>query len=402
MDIWTIISIAGGFLLLIVLAVFALVAKFYKKVEQGRALVRTGVGGTKVAFSGMYVLPVIHRSELMDISLKRVEISRTGKNGLICKDNMRADIQVAFFVKVNKDEQSVQTVAESIGTVRASDPQALVELFDAKFSEALKTVGKNYDFVDLYNSRETFKEDILNVIGTDLSGYALEDAAIDYLEQTPIETLDPDNILDAEGIKKITDLTARQAVLANEINREKEKTIKKQDVEAREAILELERQLAEKEASQRREVETVQARETAETERVRQEERLKAERARIQTDEEVEVAEQNKQRQVLVAEKNRLRTDAVETERVEKDRQLEATERERVVELAQIEKEKALEEERKTIQTVIRERVMVEKSVVEEEEKIKDTRATAEAERQKSVALTYAEQLAEEAKVQET
>ena len=40
------------------------------------------------------------------------------------------------------------------------DPQALVEFFDAKFSEALKTVGKQFDFVDLYNSRERFKEEI--------------------------------------------------------------------------------------------------------------------------------------------------------------------------------------------------------------------------------------------------
>ena len=38
-------------------------------------------------------------------------------------------------------------------------------------------------------------------IGKDLNGYALEDIAIDYLEQTPLETLDPNNVLDAEGIR---------------------------------------------------------------------------------------------------------------------------------------------------------------------------------------------------------
>ena len=36
-------------------------------------------------------------------------------------------------------------------------------------------------------------------------------AAIDYLEQTNLEHLNPNNILDAEGIKKITELTATQA-----------------------------------------------------------------------------------------------------------------------------------------------------------------------------------------------
>ena len=57
--------------------------------------------------------------------------------------------------------------------------------------------------------------------------------------------MNPKNILDAEGIKKITDLTAREAIQANDIEREKEKAITKQDVEAREAILALERQQVE-------------------------------------------------------------------------------------------------------------------------------------------------------------
>ena len=92
---------------------------------------------------------------------------------------------MAFFVRVNKTVQDVMQVAQLLGCDRASRESALVELFDAKFSEALKTVGKQFDFVDLYNSRERFKEEILNIIGTDLNGYVLDDAAIDYLEQTP-------------------------------------------------------------------------------------------------------------------------------------------------------------------------------------------------------------------------
>ena len=210
----------------VVLLVGAVVTfvKLFQKVDQGTALVRNGLGGTKVSFSGMMVVPVLHRSERIDISVKRIEIYRHGESGLICMDNIRADIKVAFFVRVNKTTQDVMRVAQLLGCSRASEQKALVELFDAKFSEALKTVGKQFDFVDLYNSRDRFKDEILKTIGTDLNGYVLDDAAIDYLEQTPVETLNPDNILDAEGIKKITDLTARQMVLANEIRRDKEKT----------------------------------------------------------------------------------------------------------------------------------------------------------------------------------
>ena len=170
----------------------------------------------------------------MDISVKRIEIDRTGKNGLICKDNMRADIKVAFFVAGEPDGGgraeggAVRSVVTGLRASRRSE-----QLFDSKFSEALKTIGKRFDFTELYAERDTFRDEIIKLIGTDLNGFSLEDAAIDYLEQTPLNSMDPDNILDSEGIKKITELTATQAKLANNIQRDKEKVIKQQDVEAR-------------------------------------------------------------------------------------------------------------------------------------------------------------------------
>ncbi len=393
--------VAIAVIILIAFAFLYLLLTCYRKVEKGRALVRTGGNHAKVILNGGFVIPIIHRAELIDISVKRIEIDRTGKNGLICQDNMRADIKVVFFVRINNVEADIIKVADSIGCVRASSEPEIRNLFDAKFSEALKTVGKRFLFIQLYEDRDKFREAILKVIGTDLNGYVLEDAAIDYLEQTPIDMLDPDNILDSEGIKKITQLTAEQAKLSNKIQRDKEKVIKQQDVEAREAILELERQLKETEARQKREVETVQFREQAEAAKVAEEERRKSEIARIAADEEVAIAEENKQRQVLVALRNKERTDGVELERVERERMVEQIERERITQLKQIESEKAVEQQRKEIQEVIRERVMVEKLVVEEQQKMKDTEAFATAERAKKVAVTGAESAAQENLIQQ-
>lgn len=392
----------GLFLVLIVLY-FAIIAMFYKKVPQGEALVRTGFGGTKVATDkGMYVIPVFHQVEIMDISVKKIQIERLGKDGLVCKDNMRADIKVAFFVRVNNEVEFIKKVAQTIGCERASDISTLEELFEAKFSEALKTVGKKFEFTQLYEARREFRDEIVDIIGTDLNGYTLEDCAIDYLEQTSIDYMQPNNILDAEGIKKITELTAVQNIKANLIKRDEEKTIRKQDVEAREAILELDKQLAEKEEQQKREIANIKSREGAETLKVAEEERLKSETARITTEEKVKVAEENMQRQIIVAAKNKQRTEAVETERVEKDRMLEATERERIVTLAQIEKEKVVEVEKKNIQDVIRDRVMLEKGVVEEQENMKDIQAFKSADREKQVTITVAEAKAQEGLIKTT
>lgn len=397
MEIPSLVYLILGSVLFLGFVYVVVIALFYRKIPQGQALVRTGLGGTKIATDrGIYVVPVFHRLEIMDISVKKIEIERMKEEGLICKDNIRADIKVAFFVRVNNDIEAIRKVAQTIGCARASEIGTLEDLFEAKFSEALKTVGKKFEFSELYEARREFRDEIVDIIGTDLNGYTLEDCAIDNLEQTPVSFLKADNILDAEGIKKITELTAEQNKKSNLIKRDEEKVIRKQDVEAREAILELDRQLAEKEESQKREIANIKSREEAQIAKVREEERLKSETARIATEEKVKVSEENMQRQIIVAEKNKQRTEAVEIERVEKDRMLEATERERIVTLAQIEKEKAVEIEKKNIQDVIRDRVMLEKGVVEEREKMKDIEAFKTADRNKQVTITNAEANAQE------
>ena len=389
--------VGAGLVVLFVIALIALFKAFYIKVPQGTALIVNDMSSTpKVHFTGSLVYPVIHLKEFMKISLITLEVDRRGKDGLICRDNMRADITVAFYLRVNETQEDVLKVAKAIGVDRASDRAAVNELFNAKFSEALKTVGKQFDFVELFENRQDFRDRIVEVIGNDLNGYVLEDVAIDYLEQTAKHSLDPSNILDAEGIRKITELTAAQNVITNELERNEELAIKKKNVETREATLALERQQADAEARQKREIETIQAREQAETLKVKEEERLKAEQARIQTQEQIDIREENASREVEVAEQNRERAVTIEKEKVVRAQQLEIVAREREVELQRIEKEKALEEERKNIAAVIRERVAVEKTVAQEEERIKEVREVSEAERLKQVTVLNAQAEAEQ------
>jgi len=398
----------GAVLVIAVLIAFKKFKPTLVKVEQGNAIVRSRPlkwmpgSGVEVSFTGTYVIEAFDIWEFMDISVKTIEIDRRGRDGLICKDNIRADISVSFYVKVPRNEENVLGVAETVGCERASDLNTMRELFAAKFSEALKTAGKKLDFEELYIKRDVFRDTIIEVIGKDLNGYHLEDAAIDYLEQTPLESLDPENILDAEGITKITDRTAKQHVATNKLRRTAEKEVKREDTEAREVILELERQEKDKEAEQSRLVATKAAAEQSATRVAQAEEMARSEEARIRAQEKIEIENENKVREVEVAKKNRERIVAVEEERVEKDRALEAIQREREVELRRIEKERELEVERKNIQDVIAERVAVEKNVAQEEERIKELRLLEEARRNKEAKVITAQATAEELAIAQT
>ena len=175
-----------GIFFLVLLGIAGLFKAFYTKVPQGTALIVNDMSPTpKVKFTGSLVLPIIHKKEFMRISLITLEVDRRSNDGLICADNIRADITVAFYLRVNETAEDVLQVAKSIGAERASDKTAVNELFNAKFSEALKTVGKKMNFLQLFEERAFFRDEIVKTIGDDLNGYVLEDVAIDYLEQTP-------------------------------------------------------------------------------------------------------------------------------------------------------------------------------------------------------------------------
>src|SRR5688572_20189805 len=239
----------------IVLGILVLFARCWRQVDQGQAMIINKISSEPtVTFSGSIVLPIVHRAEVMDLSVKTIEIMRRAKEGLICADNIRADIKVTFFVRINKTKDDVLRVAQSIGCARASQQSTVDELFSAKFSEALKTVGKKLEFEQLYTQRDVFKDQIIGVIGKDLNGYVLEDAAIDYLEQTPIEVLNPNNVLDALGIRKITAITTGAAIETNELKQRERMELGKQNLTSDEAVFRFEQARAEAEAKKNKEI----------------------------------------------------------------------------------------------------------------------------------------------------
>ena len=363
------VLILGGLLFVTMVSLFL----FIKKIKPGEAGVRTGFGGIKVKKDWMYRVPILQQLQIMDLSVKKLEVVRKGKDGLICEDNIRADIEVVFYVRVNDEKSEVdgksdfhdiKTVATQVGCERASEIELLKQLFEAKFSEALKSAGKKMQFEKLYTDRIPFREEIIETIGSDLNGYTLEDVAIDYLEQTPLDDHDPNNVLDSVGRAKIVELTAQMEEKENQRkvqrdeeinkqntakqeeinkqNRDMELQIKNKDIETEVAQRELDRTNEQHLAAQTREVEVTKAEEAAITEKSVQEARKESENARLVTEEDVEVRTVQKDRSVQEArvnlDKDLLR---LEEEKKESGQQAEV-DRERRVGLSTQEKEAAI------------------------------------------------------------
>jgi uncharacterized membrane protein YqiK len=222
--------------------VMLLYATAYRKVEQGHALVISKQAQVDVWFTGGLVLPWVHRAEVIDVRSKTVTIDRRGKDGLHCRDNVRADVVAVLHLRVQKTAQDVLKVAQTVGCARAGDPAVLEELFAAKLVEALRTVTKSLEFEQIITNVQSFRDEVIQVIGQDLQGYVLDDIAIERIAQTPIDQLDPNDMLDAEGIRKIVERTTQEKVRRNELELETERTLRRRQAELEELILELERQ----------------------------------------------------------------------------------------------------------------------------------------------------------------
>ncbi len=392
--------------LLITLLVLALVASgvvsvlCIRKIQPGRAGVKTGWGGLQVSFDWMIRVPLVQSYHIVDISVKKLEIARKGKDGLVCKDNIRADITVAFYIRVDATEESVRKVAQMLTPERVSDVNQLRELFEAKFSEALKTAGKQMEFHELFTERIKFRDQIQVTIGKDLDGFLLQDVAIDYLEQTPLDQHDPSNVLDAEGIKKITEITQRERVIANEHSQRTGVQIEKENADADIAKREQRRRTEEDTARQLRAITEVKANEEAETRKVIEARRQEVEARRLEAEESIRLRTEDMNRAVqereytVRKEKQRLEQEAVqegEEARVRRERTVSLAEMDKEVKIA----EAAVEVERKRA-TVVAEQ----KGVVQQQEEKLNIEARMTAERVREVTLIEAEMNAKKEQVE--
>ncbi|HIB64990.1 MAG TPA: hypothetical protein EYO33_07740 [Phycisphaerales bacterium] len=193
--------------------------------EQALLRNRANQPGRDIFFDKAYVIPLFDKYDIMDISVQKIEVSLKGRDGVHCRDNIRADVDAQFYLKIPRDAASVEYAAQMFGVSTVSDPEKLAILFSPRFSEALQTAMRRLDFEENLTKRDMLRDCVVEVIGIDLSGFQIEDVAIDYLEQTALEQLDPENMLDAEGITKITERTAAQLLASTRITRATEKEV---------------------------------------------------------------------------------------------------------------------------------------------------------------------------------
>jgi len=197
------------------------------------AIVRQSVwNNQKVIFKGRYFdIPLIHQSKMIDMSVKRIECEAVGFESLRCRDYMKADLTIVFFVRMPNKADSVLLALETFGSHCECEPGGyfkdsdleIAKVFRPIFDQKIKQVVSSFDFVDLYQERDEMKRHVQSAIDEhELFGYIVEDLAVDRCEQTPLDFFDPKDKLDARGIAAIEECIAKQNIEIEKLIAEEE------------------------------------------------------------------------------------------------------------------------------------------------------------------------------------
>ena len=363
-----------------------ILARLYQRASKDRAFVRTGLGGQKVVMDGGAVcLPVFHELIWVNMNTLKLEVHRSGADSLFTKDRMRVDVIVAFFVRCIPTVEGIANAAQTLGP-RTLDPEALKELVEDKFVDALRAASVSMTMQELLDKRQDFIQGVQNAVAEDLmkNGLELESVSLTRFDQTQKQFFNADNAFDAEGLTGLTEATQLRAKERNEIEQNTQVAIAKKNFEATQQKLDIEKNQRFATLVQQQEIALREAEQQAQVAATQAQRKREAEQARIDAERQVKEAEV-------------LRDQAVQQKQIDSDRtiQVATIEQQRTTEIA--DQEKAIMVARKSEEQSQAEARANEARAenVKAEQLVITAAAVAEAQRKKEVELVEAQREAQ-------
>ncbi|MEM7779595.1 MAG: flotillin domain-containing protein [Pseudomonadota bacterium] len=379
MDIWTILIMAGGGVALF-LIILVFLMTLYRRASKEIAFVRTGVGGEKVVMNGgAVVLPVLHETMPVNMNTLVLSVERNNTDALITLDRLRIDVKAEFYVRVRPDAGAIAMAAQTLGQ-RTMQPDALKDLVEGKFVDALRSVAAGMSMNELHEQRADFVQKVQQVSSNDLAmnGLELESVSLTGLDQTSIEHFNANNAFDAEGLTKLTEQIEARKKLRNDIEQDTRVQMESKNLEADQRSFEIGRDTEYARLQQEREVEVRRASQTSEIAREQAERQREADAARI---------EAKKQ---------------VDAQQIEADRLVEEAriDQQRALEIARQEQQIAVQNKSREESQAKAEADAARALAVTAEEQVTTSRESEVAERQKKIELIEAAKQAEREAIQ--
>lgn len=278
------ILVYAGIILLVLLVIGFSITRLYRRATKEVGFVRTGFGGERVIMNGgALVLPVLHETMPVNMNTVRLAVERKAGDALITLDRLRIDVKAEFYVRVRPDAGAIAMAAQTLG-LRTTDPEALKDLVEGKFVDALRSVAAGMTMNQLHEQRADFVQKVQQVSSSDLAmnGLELESVSLTGLDQTSIEHFNANNAFDAEGLTKLTEQIELRKKARNDIEQDTRVQIESKNLEASQRSFEIGRDAEFARLEQEREIEMRRAEQAAEVAREQAKRDQEAQGARIE------------------------------------------------------------------------------------------------------------------------
>lgn len=369
----------GGAVLVAVSFVLMAVSSWYQRASAEEALVKTGMGGSKVIIDGGVLLfPVVHRITRVSLKVIKLTCVREAQDALITRDYLRADVHSEFYMRVGATPEQVLNAARSFGE-ESWNEEKIDEKVSQKLISALRSVAAKHELAELHSDRESFASAVQELVAKEIepNGLILETVTISRLDQTDPGHLNDNNVFDAQGKRKITEITTSALVARNELERTAEQKTTEKNVATRKSVLAMQQDQATAEADQQMNINMVRAEKQREADVYRIEQEKQTQQAQISADQTVRQADIAKEQ-------------TVQTTEVDKVKAVEVATREQQIAIAQKEAERAAAEKARLEAEAAREQA---------NQQVKTVEVVASAEREAKQKLIGAENEAQQALV---
>src|SRR5512137_1092343 len=126
-EVTTSILIVGGLAVAVVLLILGSFARMLRKVGPNQALIRYGLGGTRIVQGGAgLVLPLVHSSQ--ELSLELMSFDVAPQQDLYTNQGVAVTVEAVAQIKVKSDPLSIRTASEQFLTKTPDEREGLIRL----------------------------------------------------------------------------------------------------------------------------------------------------------------------------------------------------------------------------------------------------------------------------------
>src|SRR5215472_14085917 len=301
------------------------------------------------------------------------------------KERMKADVVSAFFVRVIPTIEGIANAAQTLGQ-RTLNPEALKELVEDKFVDALRAASVSMTMQELLDKRQDFIQGVQNAVAEDLmkNGLELESVSLTRFDQTQKQFFNADNAFDAEGLTGLTEATQLRARERNEIEQNTQVAIAQKNFEASQQKLDIEKNQRFATLVQQQDIATREAEQNAQVAAIQAQRKREAEQAQIDAERQVKEAEVVRDQAVRQKQIDADRT--VQIAEIEQQRATQIADQDKSIVIARKSEEQSQAEARANEARA---------EAVKAEQLVLTSRAVAEAQREKEVELVEADKQAQ-------